>query len=245
MPRRSNAGRPERSARAGAHPPGDWIVHLDLHVVVVDKPPGISTARYDGKRGGPAESAPGIAELLGEELGRGGLRVVQRLDKDTSGLVVFARTREAQDALIEQLRLRKVERRYLALAHGDVRRRTFRSFLGDDRGDGLRGSVRNPRLGKEAITHVEPLLRLHGATLLACRLETGRTHQIRIHLAEAGHPVLGDTLYQRGFRGPVLPAPRLMLHAETLGFSHPVQERWLEFRRPAPADLAQVVAALR
>jgi 23S rRNA pseudouridine1911/1915/1917 synthase len=245
MPRRSNADRPER--RSLARDPGAraWIVHVDPHVVVVDKPPGISTARYDGKRGGPAETAPGVAELLGAELGRGELRVVQRLDKDTSGLVVFARTREAQDALISQLRARKVERRYLALAHGDVRRRTFRSFLADDRGDGLRGSVRNPRLGKEAVTHVEPLLRLRGATLVACRLETGRTHQIRIHLAEAGHPVLGDALYQRGCRGRVLPAPRLMLHAETLGFAHPVQERWLEFRRPAPADLARRIAELR
>jgi 23S rRNA pseudouridine1911/1915/1917 synthase len=95
------------------------------------------------------------------------------------------------------------------------------------------------------VTHVEPVERLRGATLVACRLETGRTHQIRIHLAEAGHPVVGERVYVRGLPGPFLPAARLMLHAAELGFVHPTDERELRFTMEPPADFEETLRRLR
>ena len=112
---------------------------------------------------------------------------------------------------------------------------TLRSRLLKDRGDGYRGSAAvRPGEGRLAVTHVERLESLGLATLVACRLETGRTHQIRIHLAEAGHPLLGDAVYGMDFRGVRLPAPRLMLHAAELGFAHPSDEHpmFFEIRPP-------------
>ncbi|MFY9823019.1 MAG: pseudouridine synthase, partial [Thermoanaerobaculia bacterium] len=119
--------------------------------------------------------------------------------------------------------------------------------------DGLRGSwgVFRPARGaapaeaREAITRVQVLERLPGATLLACELETGRQHQIRIHLAEAGHPLVGETLYIRDWRGPLLPAPRPMLHASVLGFVHPRTEKVVRFEEPPPEDFAAVLKRLR
>src|SRR5207249_8278280 len=111
------------------------------------------------------------------------LRVVQRLDKETSGLIVFARTVDAERGLGRQFKAHTVTRRYLALVPGDVGPQTIRSNLVRDRGDGRRGSGRASDAGKEAVTHLEVAERLPGHTLVRCRLETGRTHQIRIHLA--------------------------------------------------------------
>jgi len=127
---------------------------------------------------------------------------------------------------------------------------TLRSFLVENRGDGLRGSRRSagrkpPAEGREAITHVEPVEGLVGATLVACRLETGRTHQIRIHLSESGHPLLGERVYVRDFRGPLLEAPRLMLHAAQLGFVHPATEREMRWEQPMPEDMRAVVERLK
>jgi 23S rRNA pseudouridine1911/1915/1917 synthase len=173
------------------------------------------------------------------------LHIVQRLDRDTSGVMVFARSLLARDRLRDQFRKHTVERRYLAIAHGDVVSGTHRTRLVRDRGDGRRGSTSHRDLGKESITHVEVVERLAGATLIACRLETGRTNQIRIHLSEAGHPLLGETLYRKGYLGDVLPAPRVMLHAEQLGFQHPVSGEPLHFEEPMPADMVTVLAALR
>jgi 23S rRNA pseudouridine1911/1915/1917 synthase len=175
---------------------------------------------------------------------------VHRLDKETSGLVVFTRTWLAKQSLTAQFRQHTVHRRYLAIAHGDVRSRTVRSFLMEDRGDGLRGSARGtPGAGaREAITHVEKLEALTGgtpATLVACRLETGRTHQIRIHLSEAGHPILGEKVYIRRWAGTLLEAPRLMLHAAELGFVHPSTEHEVRWEQPLPADMAAVLERLR
>ena len=200
----------------------------------------------------------------GERGGRPSLGVVHRLDKETSGVMVFTRTWLAKQSLTQQFRVHTVHRRYLAIAHGAVRKRTFRSHLLADRGDGLRGSARGKvtaspskaRLGQHqgrgagaggqlAITHVEPVEALEGATLVACELETGRTHQIRVHLSEAGHPVVGERVYIRGFQGEPIPAPRLMLHAAELGFVHPSTNAEVRFERPPPADFEETLARLR
>ena len=124
-------------------------------------------------------------------------------------------------------------------------KRTITSQLVADRGDGLRGSAhaRDASVGQRAVTHVEPIetrtIPAGGtaqATLVACRLETGRTHQIRIHLAEMGHPIVGERVYMRDYRGPRIEAPRVMLHAAELGFEHPKTERHVQWEEPPPAD---------
>ena len=227
------------------------VVHVDAHVIVVDKPPGVSTVPYEEGETDTLEArVRGWLERKAGKGGRGGrpaVGVVHRLDKETSGLVVFTRSWMAKQDLAGQFRRHTVVRRYLAIAHGDVRSATHRTFLLEDRGDGLRGSARG-RTGKEAreaVTHVERLEPLAGATLVACRLETGRTHQIRIHLSESGHPLLGEKVYVRGYRGPLLEAPRLMLHAAELGFVHPATKREVVWERPAPADVQAVLGRLR
>jgi 23S rRNA pseudouridine1911/1915/1917 synthase len=222
------------------------IVHVDAHIVVVDKPAGISTVPFQAGERGTLDQVVAARLRRASALGPNpSLGVVQRLDKDTSGLIVFARSFAAKKILAHQLRQRTVLRRYLALAHGVVKQQTFRSYLVKDRGDGLRGSSRHGRQGQLAITHVEPLEQLDRATLLACRLETGRTHQIRIHLAEAGHPLLGERVYIRRYTGEVLEAPRIMLHAAELGFAHPQHGRPMKFEALPPPDFQEVLSRLR
>jgi 23S rRNA pseudouridine1911/1915/1917 synthase len=177
------------------------------------------------------------------------LRIVHRLDKETSGLLVFARTALAERELGMQFRKHTVIRRYLALVTGMMIPRTIRSNLVRDRGDGRRGSTTLPKVGKPAVTHVEVAERFDGFTLLSCRLETGRTHQIRIHLSEFGHPVCGDKVYCRKPNGEIVPdpshAPRLALHALELGFAHPVTGAALFWEMPPPEDLQQLYQKLR
>jgi 23S rRNA pseudouridine1911/1915/1917 synthase len=229
--------------------PAMHVVHVDAQVVVVDKPAGLSTIPYDESDVDTLEArVRGWLERKGNSRGgRPTVGVVHRLDKETSGLVVFTRTWLAKQSLTAQFRQHTVHRRYLALAHGDVRSRTIRTFLVENRGDGLRGSARGtpPAAAREATTHVERLEALAGATLVACRLETGRTHQIRIHLSESGHPIVGDKVYTRHFAGPLLEAPRLMLHAAELGFVHPSTEHEVRWERPIPPDMAAVLERLR
>ena len=225
------------------------IVYVDASLVVVRKPAGISTVPFGDEDQAELTLDAVVREVLAKRdaiRGRAPLGVVQRLDKATSGLIVFSRTFAAKKHLGNQLRFHTMRRRYLALAHGDVAPGTIRTHLVEDRGDGLRGSApESMRAGQLAITHVERIERLAGATLIGCRLETGRTHQIRIHLSERGHPLLGETVYVRGFGGAPIPAPRLMLHAAELGFVHPVEESEMLFEEPPPADFAQTLARLR
>ena len=238
------------------------IRHIDPHLVVIEKPSGISTVRHPKERAWLEERrllTPTLDDLVMRQIGmhlptkahdvRPRLRVVQRLDKETSGLVVFARSVDAERGLGHQFRRHTVTRRYLALVPGNVGKQTIRSVLTHDRGDGRRGSTTNARLGKEAITHVDVEEALPGYTLLSCRLETGRTHQIRIHLAELGHPVCGEKVYNRKPHGKPFAdasgAPRLFLHAAELGFVHPVTEEALHWDMPLPDDLRGVLAALR
>ncbi len=230
----------------------DDVVYADAQVIVVSKPAGLSTVPYDDTETDTLDlRVRGWLERRGlaPRGARPTLGIVHRIDKETTGLVVFTRTWLAKQALTSQFRHHTVHRRYFAVAHGDVPARTLRSFLLVDRGDGLRGSVRGPSRrppaeAREAITHIERLEALAGATLLGCRLETGRTHQIRIHLSESGNPLLGERVYARGYRGVLIEAPRLMLHAAELGFVHPATEREMRWEKPMPDDMRAVVRSL-
>jgi 23S rRNA pseudouridine1911/1915/1917 synthase len=236
--------------------------HLDEHVVVVEKPSGISTVRHPAERDWSERRkalSPTLEDLLPPLIARHEgrprkgplprLRVVHRLDKDTSGLVVFARTVTAERGLGKQFHAHTVIRRYLTVVPGFVPAQRIATRLVRDRGDGRRGSTRQPDAGKEAVTHVEVVERLPGYTLLACRLETGRTHQIRIHLAELGHPVCGERVYLNppggGVRKDDSGAPRLALHAAELGFDHPVTRQAMHWSMPLPDELQDFLAALR
>jgi 23S rRNA pseudouridine1911/1915/1917 synthase len=238
------------------------IRHLDEHLVVVEKPSGLSTVRHPAERTWPARRKalhPTLEDLVPQLIvAREGhrrkgplprLRVVQRLDKETSGLVVFARTVAAERGLGKQFHAHTVLRRYLAVVPGEVRAQRIASQLVRDRGDRRRGSAIVPGVGKEAITHVEVVELLPAYALVACRLETGRTHQIRIHLAELGHPVCGERVYNQKPDGTILPdlsgAPRLALHAAELGFVHPASNQNMRWEMPLPADLRDWLVRLR
>lgn len=244
---------PSAKAARVAEARDELIAYVDASVVVVRKPAGISTVPFGDES--PADRERTLDAVVRDVLakidhirGRAPLGVVQRLDKMTSGLLVFARSFAAKKHLGQQLRDHSMRRVYLAVAHGDVPRKTFRSRLIENRGDGLRGSLREDERsveGQLAITHVEPIERLNGATLIACRLETGRTHQIRIHLSEAGHPIVGETVYVRKFAGPLITSPRLLLHAKELGFVHPRSNEMMTFEMAPPKDFLSVVERLR
>ncbi|HET7730166.1 MAG TPA: RluA family pseudouridine synthase [Usitatibacter sp.] len=228
------------------------IVYADSELVVVDKPAGmLSVADEDGTKDTLAEHTRTLLRRAG---GRdGALGVVHRLDRDTSGVMVFARTPSAHKILAAQFRAHDIERLYVALAHGAVEAARIETHLLPDRGDGLRGShghfrrarAEPPPDAKRSVTFVTPVEALKGATLVECRLETGRQHQIRIHLSERGHPLLGERVYNRDYTGPVIEAPRTMLHARTLGFLHPRGGQRVHFERDAPADFMALVEALR
>jgi 23S rRNA pseudouridine1911/1915/1917 synthase len=236
---RQNAPRATRTPSL----PRSAILYVDAQVVVVTKPAGISTVPYDENERGTLDQL--VMETLSERGRRAPLGIVHRIDKETSGVVVFARTTAAKQALKNQFRFHTVGRRYVALAHGVVKSCTIRSRLVQDRGDGRRGSTENEELGREAITHVTFLESLQGATLVECRLETGRTHQIRIHLAERGNPLVGERVYSKNYRGELLSAPRLMLHARELAFEHPNSGERLSFEQPLPSDMQAVLAQLK
>ena len=244
-----------------AHPERLVVRHLDEHVVVVEKPAGVNTVRHPAELEWSEQRRqldPTLEDLtqwaVAHQLGRPArelprLRVVHRLDRETSGLVVFARSALAERELGTQFRKHTVVRRYLAVVPGFLTPQTIRSHLVPDRGDGRRGSTPLPDVGKEAVTHVAVEERLPGYTVLSCRLETGRTHQIRIHLSEAGHPVCGDKVYCRKPTGEVFEdksgAPRLALHATELGFEHPATGGHLHWTMPLPGDLQKFVDRLK
>jgi 23S rRNA pseudouridine1911/1915/1917 synthase len=236
--------------------------HLDQHLVVVEKPAGMTSTRHrDERELGLRERQlqPTLDELLprliAKREGRRGpaavrrVRPVHRLDRDTSGLMVFARTAQAEKNLGQQFRLHSIRRRYLAVVRGTVAAQTIESRLVRDRGDGRRGSTNLPHAGKMAITHVRPVERLGDYTLVECRLETGRTHQIRIHLAENGHPLCGEKVYAQPLFRAGQPdrsgAPRLALCAVELEFVHPITGEAMHFEMPLAPDLAEFIERLR
>jgi 23S rRNA pseudouridine1911/1915/1917 synthase len=238
------------------------IRYVDAHVVVAEKPAGIATVRHPAEREWSARRralSPTLEDLVAAEIATRvrpqrktpapRLRIVHRIDKETSGLVVFARSVEAERDLGKQFHRHAVIRRYLAVVPGYVPPQRIATRLVRDRGDGRRGTSSLPGLGKEAVTFIEVVERLPGYTVLSCRLETGRTHQIRIHLADLGHPICGDKVYNRKVAGPPLPdpsgAPRLALHAAELGFKHPRSGADMHWEMPLPADLQGFLERLR
>jgi 23S rRNA pseudouridine1911/1915/1917 synthase len=198
---------------------------------------------------------PTLADLVPEPLARGRpgkqspVYAVHRLDKDTSGLVVFARTKTAERNLGQQFRAHAIERCYLAVVRGKAKPGRIESYVIPDRGDGRRGSTAKHDEGKRAITHVRVLEDLGDYTLVECRLDTGRTHQVRIHLGESGTPICGERIYDRPIHGRPVPdrsgAARLALHAASLGFKHPATGKWMAWKSPMPKDLKTLVARLR
>jgi 23S rRNA pseudouridine1911/1915/1917 synthase len=198
---------------------------------------------------------PGFGKISADPRDRSGLfrpGIVHRLDKDTSGVLVVAKTERAREALKAEIAAHRAERSYLALTLGVPRSGTIRSQYGRDPRSRLRFTSR-VREGKLAITHVKVLEKLAGgrAALVECRLETGRTHQIRVHLAEqTGTPLFGDRLYGRVPAEPELrqvaeELGRQALHAAVLGFPHPLSGQALRFQAPPPADFARALDALR
>ncbi len=218
------------------------IVFADEHIVVVDKPAGMVTHPSKGHDEGTlVHGLLGAGIAGGDDPDRPG--IVHRLDRDTSGLMLVARTERAHRRLGRMMRDRDIERRYLALVHGE-----FPPALTIDRPIG-----RDPRRrtrqavvqvgGKEAITHFRTVERVGRLTLVEARLETGRTHQVRVHLEAAGHPVVGDPLYGQGRAAHGL--ERQFLHAYRLGLPHPETGEDLSFESPLPDDLEEALAAAR
>lgn len=235
--------------------PRPVLVYSDDSIAVVDKPAGLTTMRHAeeaaefgerGKRYLPVT----LADLLPAMLGRPGkpVRAVHRIDRDTSGLVVFARTRPAEEHLTEQFRAHTVDRRYLALVRGHPKAGVIESRIARDRGDGRRGSSTTGE-GQRAVTHVVVLEQFGDFALVECRLETGRTHQVRIHLGEAGWPLCGERVYDRPVGGAPLPdgsgAKRPMLHAARLGLTHPATGDRMTWDSPPPADFKALLSRLR
>ena len=228
------------------------VLHEDPEVFVLDKPAGLVVHPGAGNPGGTLVNAllhrdPALAALP-----RAG--IVHRLDKDTSGVMVVARTLEAHTALVAQLSAREVHRQYLAVVVGAlVSGGTADAPIDRHPRDRIRMAVRED--GRDAVTHFRLRERFRAHTALECRLETGRTHQIRVHMAHLKHPIVGDPLYGGPLRLPRGASEALVealrgfrrqaLHAETLEFRHPASGEPLRVSAPVPADLAALMDALR
>ncbi len=238
------------------------IRHLDEHLVVVEKPPGVNSVRHPAERTWKESRkslSPTLEDLVTKQIAflskkdvkskSARLRVVQRLDKETSGLLVFARTADAERGLGMQFFNHSVERKYLALIPGTIAPQSIESILVRDRGDGRRGSAPFSQPGKKAVTHVHLVEKFQAFTLVGCQLETGRTHQIRIHLAEKGSPVCGEKVYRTTANGTILPDgsgfPRLALHAAELGFIHPISGEPMHWNMALPEDFSKLLQHLR
>jgi 23S rRNA pseudouridine1911/1915/1917 synthase len=244
----------EHAARLRTGPLADTaIVHVDRDIVIVDKPAGMLCVADEA--GNKDTLADHLRTLLRRMDPRGvdaKLGVVHRIDRDTSGLMVFARTAHAKRVLAERFHAHDIVRVYHAIAHGAVTTRRVHTYLLTDRGDGIRGSHGHfkrtasapPPDAKPSVTHLKPMAQLAGATLVECRLETGRQHQIRIHLSELGHPLVGEHVYIRDYRGPKIASSRAMLHAHELGFEHPRNGERLSWRCEPPHDFAAMLEAL-
>ncbi len=215
------------------------IVAEDETLLVVDKPAGLVVHPGAGNWAGTLLNALLHHAPHLQQMPRAG--IVHRLDKDTSGLMVVAKTLAAHTALVRALQARAVTREYLALAAGDIARgSTVDAPIG--RHPTRRTTMAVVATGKAARTHVEVLERFGPATLLRCRLETGRTHQIRVHLASIGHPLVGDPAYGR--RGPI-PFSRQALHAAHLALVHPATGRDCRWESPLPEDFQSLISNLR
>ncbi|HTC80545.1 MAG TPA: RluA family pseudouridine synthase [Acidimicrobiia bacterium] len=238
-------GEPEADSPPKPEPVDFRVVHADDDIVVLSKPAGLVVHPGAGHRVGTL--AAGLLHRYPEIAGVGDpMRpgIVHRLDRDTSGLMVVARSAGAYEALVAALAGRELERRYLALAWGrfDARRGTIDAPIGRSATRRTRMAVRE--VGKDARTGYEVTRQYEHpvCALVECRLETGRTHQIRVHLAAIGHPVVGDGTYG-GDRSPLRPG-RPFLHAQALALTHPSTGERLEFSDPLPPELAAVLTRL-
>ncbi|HEY0252126.1 MAG TPA: RluA family pseudouridine synthase [Kofleriaceae bacterium] len=221
------------------------LVFDDPHVVVIDKPQGVNSVPYEDRETGTAmDLIRGTWRRQGKPANQIALHIVHRIDRATSGLLAFAKTKRAELGMAAQLRTHEMARQYICVAHGVMPAQTISSHLIADRGDGLRGSTSEANRGKRAVTHVEVERALRNATLCRVQLETGRTHQIRIHFSEAGHPLVREEVYVRDYTGPVIKSPRLLLHAATLGFDHPITGARVELAAPLPPDFTAMVDKL-
>ncbi|HET7832730.1 MAG TPA: 23S rRNA pseudouridine(1911/1915/1917) synthase RluD [Gallionella sp.] len=225
------------------------IVYEDDALLVINKPAGLVVHPGSGNWEGTLlnallHHAPQLSAIP-----RAG--IVHRLDKDTSGLLVVAKTLTAQTALVRQLQARSVKREYLALAYGDLRHGgTVNEPVGRHPTQRVKMAV--VESGKEAVTHYQVEEKFSGCTLVRCRLETGRTHQIRVHLAHIGHPLVGDSVYLKGVhkcpaqvRTLLHGFPRQALHATRLALVHPDTGVLMEWHAPLPQDMMQLLRQLR
>jgi 23S rRNA pseudouridine1911/1915/1917 synthase len=216
------------------------VAYEDQHLLVVDKPAGVVVHPARGHESGTlAQALEG--RVAGGEPGRAG--IVHRLDRDTSGLLVVAKNDQVHRALKSMLSSRRLRREYAALVEGrpPSRTGTIDAPIGRDRRDRLRMSL-DTDTPRAARTHFEIRQRLPTSTLLQVSLETGRTHQIRVHLASIGHPVAGDPLYGHAGRYDL---ERQFLHAERLAFPHPVSGEEVDVRSPLPEDLQEALERAR
>ncbi len=230
------------------------IVFEDEHLIVVDKPAGLVVHPAAGNLDGTLVNAL-LHHCRGQLSGIGGVArpgIVHRIDKDTSGLLVVAKTDKAHEGLAAQFADHSIERAYLAVTAGHPL-----PPAGTVRGAIARSSTNRKKMalvedgrGKHAVTHFRTLERLDGAALVECRLETGRTHQVRVHMASIGHPLLGDPVYGRtpSRLRPILSRlhfARQALHAAVLGFGHPVTGAEMRFESTLPADMAGLLVELK
>ncbi|RQD72956.1 MAG: RluA family pseudouridine synthase [Candidatus Syntrophonatronum acetioxidans] len=221
------------------------ILYEDNDVVVINKPPGMVVHPAAGHYSGTLVNA--LLFHCKNLSGVGGkLRpgIVHRLDKDTSGVLIAAKNDHAHNFLSRQLKERTMKREYLALVHGRIEenRGIIDAPLGRHPRDRKKMAVTEGR-ARKAVTHFDVLERFRGITFLKLKLETGRTHQIRVHLSYIGHPVLGDSQY--GKRKQPFNLSGYALHAQTLGFIHPTQEEYMEFSAPLPEEFKEILNYLR
>lgn len=228
------------------------LIYLDQDLAIINKPAGLTTVHHKGEKGGfsPRDRKflpPTLQDILPgflASLKKGKfpyVRAVHRLDKETSGIIAFALNPEAEGNLGVQMREKKFKRKYLTLVRGELPDQEIRSHLIRDRGDGRRGSNKKNEEGELAITLVRTLERFDKYSLVECELETGRTHQVRIHLGENGAPICGERIYDRPLNGkPFLDGSgfkRVALHAMALGLSHPKSGKELAWECPLPEDM--------
>ncbi len=235
------------------------IVHEDAHLVVVDKPAGLVVHPAAGNLDGTLVNAllhhcakdgkTGLSGIGG--VARPG--IVHRIDKDTSGLIVVAKSDAAHEGLARQFKDHSIERRYLAIVSGTPAppAGTVDTWIGRSERNRKKMSVQREGRGKHAVTHFRVVEPLRGAALVECRLETGRTHQVRVHMSHIGHALLGDPVYGSGGKGKLkdvlakLSFRRQALHAASLGFIHPVTGERLRFDSAPPADMQELLSQLR